>query len=206
MSPRKTIAVWTLLCLLGSAALQFMACAWISWRSWPECAQFSQVEVPWGAGLLHQNHEPATQGGQVATEYVSTGFGWQCRMAGYSQQPLADGTFRHAGLRTAGWPLAAFAGGYESDLATGGPRHYDACMFEQPPTQYHMWAFIPLRPIWSGLLADTAMVASLGALLLHGPGLVRRSVRRRRGRCVRCGHTLAGAKVCPECGASVRPA
>jgi hypothetical protein len=65
---------------------------------------------------------------------------------------------------------------------------------------------LPLRPVWSGLLADTAFFGAgwFGALLLLGSvsAASRRAARVRRGRCPRCAydlrHEMDGG--CPECG------
>ncbi len=62
---------------------------------------------------------------------------------------------------------------------------------------------LPYRPIWPGLLANTAIFAAPWALLFIGIPLLRRVTRRRRGRCVRCGYDLRGmpsGAPCPECG------
>ncbi len=205
MARRRTILLQSLACLVSGGIIQFAASACLSFRSWPACAGFSNAEVPWGTGILHQRLEPSPQAGRVAEEFVASGFGWTCRMASSDQQPLADPAFRHAGLRTAGWPLPAFAGGYLSDTTTNRPVHYAAFLFQQEPTPYYMWAFVPLRPVWTGLLADAAAfaVAVMGAA--HLPALARRWHRRRGGRCMACGHPLAGLSRCPECGYAGKP-
>lgn len=62
---------------------------------------------------------------------------------------------------------------------------------------------LPCRPIWSGLIIDSAVYACLwGAVwfVCLLPGRVRRSRRLRRGLCVGCGYELAGLMKCPECG------
>lgn len=61
--------------------------------------------------------------------------------------------------------------------------------------------WIPLRPIWPGLLANTLFYAALVFLPLAGLRLARSRRRRRRGLCVACGYELGhGIAVCPECG------
>ena len=65
---------------------------------------------------------------------------------------------------------------------------------------------LPLFPIWSGLLADTAIFAAGWAMviaptvILYGIHVRRR--RRRRGQCEACGYSLANlpGPTCPECG------
>lgn len=62
---------------------------------------------------------------------------------------------------------------------------------------------LPLRPIWWGLALNTLLASVVWGGLLFGPVAVRRRIRRRRGRCVRCGYDLRDqvAPGCPECGA-----
>jgi hypothetical protein len=66
---------------------------------------------------------------------------------------------------------------------------------------------LPLLPIWSGLLIDTALFASLWALLVNGRQAIRRARRTRRGHCPRCDYDLGGelASGCPECGWNMMP-
>lgn len=61
---------------------------------------------------------------------------------------------------------------------------------------------LPLRPIWRGFLADTALFAAAGFLLVQGPTWILAIARNRRGRCPKCGYELHGmtAGGCPECG------
>jgi hypothetical protein len=67
---------------------------------------------------------------------------------------------------------------------------------------------VPILPLWPGFLVDTAFWGGAAFVVWSGrggAGFVRRGVRRRRGRCVRCvrcGYELKGLAVCPECGVS----
>ena len=64
---------------------------------------------------------------------------------------------------------------------------------------------LPLRPIWLGFAINTIFYAALLWLLTLGPFTARRMIRRKRGRCLKCGYDLRGAdhEACPECGVSL---
>lgn len=65
---------------------------------------------------------------------------------------------------------------------------------------------LPLLPLWPGFAINTAFYALLLFIAWRTPGLIRRAVRRRRGRCVRCGYDRSGldaGEACPECGTGV---
>ena len=61
---------------------------------------------------------------------------------------------------------------------------------------------LPLRPIWPGFAINTMFYVALLWLLTLGPFTARRMIRRKRGRCIKCGYDLRGTEheVCPECG------
>ena len=60
----------------------------------------------------------------------------------------------------------------------------------------------PLRVLGTGFAIDSAFYAATWFVLLSAPGMLRRYVRRRRGRCIKCGYDLRGnlSQGCPECG------
>ena len=62
----------------------------------------------------------------------------------------------------------------------------------------------PLRPLWTGFAINTLFYATILWLLTFGPFAVRRFVRNKRGRCIKCGYDLGHAdhRACPECGAA----
>ena len=71
---------------------------------------------------------------------------------------------------------------------------------------------LPLRPILPGFLVNTLFYAALWFGVFFGVAMLRRAIRRGRGRCVRCGYDLRGQRHqgtealrdqgirCPECG------
>jgi len=62
---------------------------------------------------------------------------------------------------------------------------------------------LPLLPLWPGFLVNTAFYAILLFALARIPRMVRRVMRRRRGRCISCGYDRGGLETtaaCPECG------
>ncbi|MBL9148279.1 MAG: hypothetical protein JNM94_06240 [Phycisphaerae bacterium] len=59
---------------------------------------------------------------------------------------------------------------------------------------------LPLRPIWSGFVADSLIYATAVAAALMVPGVVRRWHRSRRNLCVQCGYAVGALPRCPECG------
>jgi hypothetical protein len=62
-------------------------------------------------------------------------------------------------------------------------------------------AVLPYGPIWSGIALNASLVAGPLLAMTSFP-LIRRSWRRRRGRCETCNYDLAGSvgPLCPECG------
>ena len=68
------------------------------------------------------------------------------------------------------------------------------------------WRALPYQPIWTGVVVNTILYAPLVWLLTLGPFAARRIIRRKRGRCAKCGYDLRGAEHdgCPECGGAVK--
>jgi len=77
------------------------------------------------------------------------------------------------------------------------------------------WRALPYQPMWIGLTLDVVIFAIAWLGVLHGLVPVRSLIRRRRGRCPKCGYDLRGQVVtdvvaeesararipgCPECG------
>ncbi len=60
--------------------------------------------------------------------------------------------------------------------------------------------FLPIRPIWPGFAVNTLLYATVLWLLICGPFLLRRFIRVKCGRCVKCGYLVGESAVCTECG------
>jgi hypothetical protein len=99
-----------------------------------------------------------------------------------------------------GWPLLCLEGAVwtPGTLAT----QTDAILMGPAPGGRS--AYLPLRPLWMGLLANAALFGAILFALCRLPGAAERLVRRWRRRCPRCNHPIAPDRtpdsVCPECG------
>jgi hypothetical protein len=63
---------------------------------------------------------------------------------------------------------------------------------------------LPLRPIWSGFVINTAFYATILWLLFAAPFALRRELRRRRNICPHCAYPIGTNDVCTECGKAVK--
>lgn len=63
--------------------------------------------------------------------------------------------------------------------------------------------FVPIRPIWSGLLIDSAIYGAFVAVAGYGWSRTRtvitQRLRRYHGLCEGCAYDLRGLEICPEC-------
>ena len=59
---------------------------------------------------------------------------------------------------------------------------------------------LPLRPLWPGFAVNTLFYAVVLWLLIPGPFVLRRLIRRRRGLCPACAYPMGESAVCSECG------
>ena len=105
-------------------------------------------------------------------------------------------------VRRAGWPSRALYA-YEAGLLTRENSleiNVGLWLIEWNPMHNEVW--MPVRPIWPGFVIDTLFYASIWYGVFFGFGSAKRAIRRKRGRCPRCGYDLRGAleKGCSECG------
>jgi len=63
-----------------------------------------------------------------------------------------------------------------------------------PVTLIRPIRFLPLRPIFPGFLVNTLFYAAIWFGIFFGVATLRRFVRRKRGRCVKCGYDLRGQR------------
>ncbi|MEQ9095994.1 MAG: hypothetical protein RIE32_06995 [Phycisphaerales bacterium] len=101
---------------------------------------------------------------------------------------------------TASPPRASLASGLE--LWRGSPHNpgWGLVPIEFGPADRFA---LPLLPIWPGFAINTGFYALLLFIAWRLPGVLRRAVRRRRGRCAACGYDRGGldpGAACPECG------
>lgn len=61
---------------------------------------------------------------------------------------------------------------------------------------------LPLHPIWPGFAINTIFYSAILWLLILAPFTARQMIRRKRGRCIKCGYDLRGRSEggCSECG------
>jgi hypothetical protein len=146
-------------------------------------------------------------GASVETCYVQGG--WRTGEL-HSDEYMAYGILRR---EECGWPIRCLECGRADQLVTaksqliGGIEVPESMRGPSPapaavlPTPYRP-AF-PVHPLWPAFAYGTGLYAVLIALPLAGPRWMRRVVRARRGRCVKCGYDrggLAPGAACPECG------
>lgn len=160
-----------------------------------------------------QGREPGTAFFKTGEAYVGLGVRdeinyWLWVVEGPSDTGLVGAG---VGRLYAGWPSYAF---------TTPPLKFDTARdFQQFQaatdhaytllTTKHLPAFLnakphrllPTRPLPLAFAANTLVYAALAGALIYGPGIARRALRRRAGRCTACGYPLPGGPRCPECGA-----
>jgi len=91
-----------------------------------------------------------------------------------------------------GWPCRSMSGGMLVDRSTREVQ-LKAAMYVEG-----FWfvpnARLPLRPIFPGFLINTLFYAAMWFGIFFGVATLRRLVRKKRGRCVKCGYDLRGQR------------
>jgi hypothetical protein len=172
----------------------------------------------WGRSKNFLGHkpEPAFWPIAVPSDWLSTpnqafsssGWGWVCRYG------LTYGSVEsECGEVRTGWPTAAMHRWERTTyrLGVGGapntsPTVSSIALHTGKPGENFGVKALPIAPIWPGFAVDTLFYAALAWGFWRGQVWLRRRWRRSRGRCPRCGYSLAGlavspaGAVCPECG------
>ena len=106
-----------------------------------------------------------------------------------------------------GWPMKAMYARFEADrLGLIRPEAVSwgvHCGSYGPAIEeWLIPRVVPVGPIWPGFAVNTVIYALPLWLLALCPVALRRRIRRKRGRCIKCGYDLRGdlAAGCPECG------
>lgn len=111
-----------------------------------------------------------------------------------------------------GWPMLALWCAFEPTVANAGanvgglvPRAVGGIgLFDGGDAWLNRTELraLPVRPLWGGFLADTALFGGAWMVLLALPRVVRGALWHRSGRCASCGYDLQGTldSPCPECG------
>jgi hypothetical protein len=142
---------------------------------WNECVRATTDWIP-----PHRNRGP-----RLGLRVLQVRAGWPRRCLSGDRWKLEPADPQAACRYIAAIPLERFA-----------PARLIMPLGEEPV------CLLPLRPIPSGFAVNTLFYAAILWLLIGGPFVLRRLIRRQRGRCPKCGydlrHALSGG--CPECG------
>jgi hypothetical protein len=106
-------------------------------------------------------------------------------------------------------PAQRHGNGSVYDVVGGAPVNFDALTSQT--VSLATARVLPLRPLWTGLLANTAVygAAWFGVIVALGSmsSASKRAARVRRGKCPKCAYDLRGEMSggCPECGWNRQP-
>ncbi|MEL7472658.1 MAG: hypothetical protein AAGK04_05010 [Planctomycetota bacterium] len=136
-----------------------------------------------------------------------TATGWPMRALWYGSagdRYLPDMAFEDTDPRNADVLWKTFAWGtlrYSKEL---GAVEVTIDRLATPAHDGRRW--LPIRPMWIGLLANSALYTLAWWVLLRVPVWTSRGLRRDAGLCVGCGYDLADSPgACPECGRVTPP-
>ncbi len=136
--------------------------------------------------------------------YVRQRFGFGCRHTAICQNVEVDlGPSRHGYMIyhkmvfcQAGWPLPCAEGWRREQKTTTA--WLTPFAWEKVGVQGRR--IVPLQPLWMYATINTAFYAAILWMLVRGPVVLRRMIRRRRGLCPACGYPVGVSPVCTECG------
>ncbi len=132
-------------------------------------------------------------------------------LADAQRMPVGKRGLTEAAVFATGWPCVSNYALFEvtsTPPATGGMggRGFELAgssgiVVKHSPGKRLPERVLPMRPIWFATAVNTAFYAALLYGLYMSSIYGRRTMRRRRGKCVQCGHIMLPEQiVCPECG------
>jgi hypothetical protein len=205
MNPRTRRAL--LLLVLGVASTY--AVAWVSDLRRPLALANNAPHIPARWARPVPAHWPAvesvhaTQGRQPHVTYYFA----------YARDPLDGTQLQHRQEhRRSGWPFFAlqrtdtFDYSFSSNTAPGLPA---PTLSLERGVGLPEWArtpachALPLRPLWTGFIANVILYSAAFAAVFFGPPEAlrwRAQARHRRGECTRCRYPVGDLAICPECG------
>jgi hypothetical protein len=114
------------------------------------------------------------------------------------------------GLMACGWPCLSLWCESRPEGQVYGPCKFKVTGGVVLPLSHRIWGccsyprVLPLNVAWPGFILNTIFYAAVCWLLFAAPFAVRRAIRRRHNRCLRCNYDLRGhhhgQDRCPECG------
>ncbi len=99
----------------------------------------------------------------------------------------------------AGWPMRGLASLHQEVVGQNAGTSW-GLRFGAAQGFLGLPRVLPLRPIPVGFAVNTIFYAAVFWLLIPGPFALRRFIRVKRGRCVKCGYPMGESAVCTECG------
>ena len=148
---------------------------------------------------------PATAPAGIPTEVLS--------IIDPPSQAIASPGFENIVVEARGWPFRAMGGAVvlspeivprsivETRSAWIWPRDQSLSGLRVVDVR-----FIPLQPLWRGLLMDSVFYAVILWLLFAATFALRRWRRIRRGLCPKCAYPVGTSTVCTECGHPIKTA
>jgi hypothetical protein len=169
--------------------------SWHLWEGWPLDSTSRDFDPEISRNRLTSRHPAGHTSPRHAGKHWGTMIDSLDDVSGSSPAPILQ--------EARGWPWLAV----ECSMEQNPPNFTwtaDAGFilpFPSQPTDLSL-RVLPYRPIWPGLIANTALFAILFACLTTTARAGRRALRRRRGLCPICTYDLSGNTTpgCPECG------
>ena len=132
---------------------------------------------------------------------------WRCTLTSASAYVGRNGgDMNVAFLSEYGWPLRSLRSWWYISAPWSPNQSVHSAVIRVPQNKRWPGLYeLPVLPDWPGLVLNTIFFSALAWGFWQLPLNLRRSRRRARGQCVRCGYALAGlppGSPCPECGPS----